>query len=208
MIKIENAEVYGWEASIRGLRNPMNSWDKSDSVLKVPEDCDIIIGDNDLNLMTRLAKAGSDHRKFLRMITVTVDITAPIYWVAEHDTYKIGTTRNSCSFMHRGTAKKFELSDFSFENSETARELRRTITKLNKLRTKYIETRDESVFRAIRQLLPSGYNVRYTWHANYEVLVNIYFARRNHRLPEWHTFCDWILTLPYFEDIINAIDKT
>lgn len=207
MIKIENAEVYGWEASIRGLRNPMNSWDKSDSVLKVPEDCDIIIGDNDLNLMKRLAKAGSDHRKFLRMITVTVDITAPIYWIAEHDTYKIGTTRNSCSFMHRGTAKKFELSDFSFENSETARELRRTITKLNKLRTKYIETRDESVFRAIRQLLPSGYNVRYTWHANYEVLVNIYFARRNHRLPEWHTFCDWILTLPYFEDIINAIDK-
>lgn len=208
MIKIENAEVYGWEASIRGLRNPMNSWDKSDSVLKVPEDCEIIIGDNDLNLMKRLAKAGSDHRKFLRMITVAVDITAPIYWVAEHDTYKIGTTRNSCSFMHRGTAKKFELSDFSFENSETARELRRTITKLNKLRTKYIETRDESVFRAIRQLLPSGYNVRYTWHANYEVLVNIYFARRNHRLPEWHTFCDWILTLPYLEDIINAIDKT
>ena len=207
MIKLENAEVYGWEAAIRGMRNPMNSWDKSDSVLKVSEDCEIIIGDNDLKLMKRLAKAGSDHRKFLRMITVTVDITAPIYWVAEHDTYKIGTTRNSCSFMHRGTAKKFELSDFSFENSETARELRRTITKLNKLRTKYIETRDESVFRAIRQLLPSGYNVRYTWHANYEVLAKIYFARRNHRLPEWHTFCDWILTLPYFEDIINAIDK-
>ena len=207
MIKLENTEVYGWESAIRGMRNPMNSWDKSDSILKVPEDCEIIIGDNDLQLMKRLANAGSDHRKFLRMITVTVDITAPIYWVAEHDTYKIGTTRNSCSFMHCGTAKKFELSDFSFENSETARELRRTITKLNKLRTKYIETRDESVFRAIRQLLPSGYNVRYTWYANYEVLVNIYFARRNHRLPEWHVFCDWILTLPYFEDIINAIDE-
>lgn len=204
MIKIENTEVYGWKASIRGLRNPMNSWDKSDTLFDGNMFC---MGDNDLNLMKRLANAGSDHRKFLRMITVTVDITAPIYWVAEHDTYKIGTTRNSCSFMHRGTAKKFELSDFSFENSETARELRRTITKLNKLRTKYIETRDESVFRAIRQLLPSGYNVRYTWHANYEVLANIYFARRNHRLPEWHTFCDWILTLPYFEDIINAIDK-
>lgn len=205
MIKIENTEVYGWKAAIRGMRNPMNSWDKSDTLFDGDMFC---MGDNDLNLMKRLAKAGSDHRKFLRMITVTVDITAPIYWVAEHDTYKIGTTRNSCSFMHRGTAKKFELSDFSFENSETARELRRTITKLNKLRTKYIETRDESVFRAIRQLLPSGYNVRYTWHANYEVLANIYFARRNHRLPEWHTFCDWILTLPYFEDIINAIDKT
>ena len=204
MIKQENTEVYGWEASIRGLRNPMNSWDKSDTLFDGDMFC---MGDNDLKLMKRLAKAGSDHRKFLRMITVTVDVTAPIYWVAEHDTYKIGTTRNSCSFMHRGTAKKFELSDFSFENSETARELRRTITKLNKLRTKYIETRDESVFRAIRQLLPSGYNVRYTWHANYEVLANIYFARRNHRLPEWHTFCDWILTLPYFEDIINAIDK-
>lgn len=218
MIKLENAEVYGWEAAIRGMRNPMNSWSKSDSQYDVTcfwdeqmtlpaETTPFIAGEDDLNLMKRLAKAGSDHRKFLRMITVTVDITAPIYWVAEHDTYKIGTTRNSCSFMHRGTAKKFELSDFSFENSETARELRRTITKLNKLRTKYIETRDESVFRAIRQLLPSGYNVRYTWHANYEVLVNIYFARRNHRLPEWHTFCDWILTLPYFEDIINAIDK-
>lgn len=204
MIKLENTEVYGWKAAIRGMRNPMNSWDKSDTLFDGNMFC---MGDNDLKLMKRLAKAGSDHRKFLRMITVTVDITAPIYWVAEHDTYKIGTTRNSCSFMHRGTAKKFELSNFSFENSETARELRRTITKLNKLRTKYIETRDESVFRAIRQLLPSGYNVRYTWHANYEVLVNIYFARRNHRLPEWHTFCDWILTLPYFEDIINAIDK-
>lgn len=204
MIKLENAEVYGWKAAIRGMRNPMNSWDKSDTLFDGDMFC---MGDNDLNLMKRLAKAGSDHRKFLRMITVTVDITAPIYWVAEHDTYKIGTTRNSCSFMHRGTAKKFELSDFSFENSETARELRRTITKLNKLRAKHIETRDESVFRAIRQLLPSGYNVRYAWHANYEVLANIYFARRNHRLPEWHAFCDWILTLPYFEDIINAIDK-
>lgn len=204
MIKLENTEVYGWKAAIRGMRNPMNSWDKSDTLFDGNMFC---MGDNDLKLIKRLANAGSDHRKFLRMITVTVDVTAPIYWVAEHDTYKIGTTRNSCSFMHRGTAKKFELSDFSFENSETARELRRTITKLNKLRTKYIETRDESVFRAIRQLLPSGYNVRYTWHANYEVLANIYFARRNHRLPEWHTFCDWILTLPYFEDIINAIDK-
>lgn len=204
MIKLENTEVYGWEASIRGLRNPMNSWDKSDTLFDENMFC---MGDNDLKLMKRLAKSGSDHRKFLRMITVTVDVTAPLYWVAEHDTYKIGTTRNSCSFMHRGTAKKFELSDFSFENSETARELHRTITKLNKLRTKYIETRDESVFRAIRQLLPSCYNVRYTWHANYEVLANIYFARRNHRLPEWHAFCNWILTLPYFEDIINAIDK-
>jgi hypothetical protein len=204
MIKLENTEVYGWKAAIRGMRNPMNSWDKSDTLFDGNMFC---MGDNDLKLMKRLAKAGSDHRKFLRMITVTVDITAPIYWVAEHDTYKIGTTRNSCSFMHRGTAKKFELSDFSFENSETERELRRTITKLNKLRTKYIETRDESVFRAIRQLLPSAYNVRYTWHANYEVLANIYFARRNHRLPEWRGFCNWILTLPYFEDIINAIDK-
>ena len=197
MIKLENTEVYGWEAAIRGMRNPMNSWDKSDSF-------PFEIGENDLNLMKRLAKAGSDHRKFLRMITVTVDITAPLYWVAEHDTYKIGTTRNSCSFMHRGTAKKFELSDFSFENSKTAKELRRTITKLNKLRTKYIETRDESVFRAIRQLLPSGYNVRYTWHTNYEVLANIYFARRNHRLPEWRAFCDWILSLPYFKEIMEV----
>lgn len=213
MIKLENTVTPSpeqWIAVIRGCRNPMQSYDRMDSVIKPDtwtEKERIYIGENDIRLMRNLAKAGTDERKFMRMLPVIVDITAPIYWIAEHDTYKIGTTRNSCSFMHRGTAKKFELSDFSFENSETARELRRTITKLNKLRTKYIETRDESVFRAIRQLLPSGYNVRYTWHANYEVLVNIYFARRNHRLPEWHTFCDWILTLPYFEDIINAIDK-
>ena len=213
MIKLENTVTPSpeqWIAVIRGCRNPMQSYDRMDSAIEYDdliEKENISIGENDMRLMRNLAKAGTDERKFMRMLPVSVDITAPIYWVAEHDTYKIGTTRNSCSFMHRGTAKKFELSDFSFENSETARELRRTITKLNKLRTKYIETRDESVFRAIRQLLPSGYNVRYTWHANYEVLVNIYFARRNHRLPEWHTFCDWILTLPYFEDIINAIDK-
>lgn len=213
MIKLENTVTPSpeqWIAVIRGCRNPMQSYDRMDSVIKPDtwtEKERIYIGENDIRLMRNLAKAGTDERKFMRMLPVIVDITAPIYWVAEHDTYKIGTTRNSCSFMHRGTAKKFELSDFSFENSETARELRRTIIKLNKLRTKYIETRDESVFRAIRQLLPSGYNVRYTWHANYEVLANIYFARRNHRLPEWHTFCDWILTLPYFEDIINAIDK-
>lgn len=213
MIKLENTVTPSpeqWIAVIRGCRNPMQSYDRMDSVIKPDtwtEKERIYIGENDMRLMRNLAKAGTDERKFMRMLPVIVDITAPMYWVAEHDTYKVGTTRNSCSFMHRGTAKKFELSDFSFENSETARELRRTITKLNKLRTKYIETRDESVFRAIRQLLPSGYNVRYTWHANYEVLVNIYFARRNHRLPEWHTFCDWILTLPYFEDIINAIDK-
>mgnify|MGYP006874619947 CR=1 FL=1 len=201
MIKFEHTDVYGFEAAIRGCRNPLNSWHLSDSGYRpsyfgkgeVYE-----IGDKDLALMMKLSKAGSDHGKYLRMINVTVDITAPTYWVAEHDTYKVGTVRNSCSFMHKGVSKPFELSDFSIEG-EVDDWWRDTIDNLNSLREIYLETRDESVFRRIRQQLPSGYNVRYTWQANYEVLKKIYHARKHHRLPEWHTFCEWIESLPYSE---------
>lgn len=203
MIKIENTEVYGWKASIRGLRNPMNSWDKSDTLFDGNMFC---MGDNDLKLMKRLANAGSDHRKFLRMINVTVDITAPMYWVAEHDTYKVGTTRNSCSFMHKGIARPFKLFDFSYENEDSERTLLAIINTLNTLREAYIKTKDDAIFREIRQIMPQGYNIKYTWSANYEVLANIYFARRNHRLPEWRAFCNWILELPYFEEIMGLED--
>lgn len=192
MIKFEHTDVYGFEAAIRGCRNPLNSWHLSDSTFdKYPT-----IGDKDFALLMKLSKAGSDHGKYLRMINVTVDITAPTYWVAEHDTYKVATVRNSCSFMHKGVSKPFEISDFSIEG-EVDDWWIDTIDNLNSLREIYLETRDESVFRRIRQQLPSGYNVRYTWQANYEVLKNIYHSRKHHRLPEWHAFCDWIETLPY-----------
>lgn len=192
MIKFEKTDVYGFEAAIRGARNAFNSWHLSDSTFEeFPA-----IGLKDFNLMMKLAEAGDDHGKYLRMITVSVDIVAPTYWVAEHDTYKVGTVRNSCSFMHKGVSKPFELSDFNIEG-EVDDWWRDTIDNLNSLREIYLETRDESVFRRIRQQLPSGYNVRYTWHANYSVLKNIYHARKHHRLPEWHDFCDWIESLPY-----------
>lgn len=202
MIKIENIDVFGFEAAIRGCRNSMNSWDKSDSFEFPPdEDGSPWIGKNDLKLMRNLAKAGDDHGKFLRMINVTCDITAPLYWVAEHDTYKVATVRNSCSFMHKGVSKPFEFSDFTIENGCES-EMLKIIDTLNYLRDLYLESEDFKYFRMIRQLLPQGYNVRYTWQANYQVLKNIYYARKNHRLNEWCDFCKWIETLPYFKDIV------
>lgn len=197
MIKIEKTDVFGWKAAIRGLRNPMNSWDKSDSGFG---DTTFYVGKNDLKLMQSLAKAGNDHGKFARMITVTCDITAPLYWVAEHDTYKVATVRNSCSFMHKGVSKPFELSDFSVTPGCES-EFLKIIDTLNFLRNCYLETKDNKFFFMIRQLLPQGYNVKYTWQTNYQVLWNIYKARKNHRLPEWHDFCDWCESLPYFKDI-------
>ena len=200
MIRIDNVSVNGWTAAIRGMRNPMNSWDKSDTAIFQDEHF-IHIGDADLDLMKRLSKAGNDHAKFLRMINVTCDITAPLFWIAEHDTYKVATVRNSCSFMHRGVSKPFELSDFTIEaGCET--EVLKIIDVLNHLRKRYLETSDFKYFRMIRELLPQGYNVKYTWQANYQVLKAIYFARRNHRLSEWHTFCAWIESLPYAHELI------
>lgn len=208
MIKLENTEVSGWQAAIRGMRNPMNSWDKSDSGYRpvVEPPCGdvalrFVVGENDFDLMRRLVRAGSDHSKFMRMINVTVDVTAPTYLAAEMDTYKVGTVRNSCSFMHKGVSSPFTINDFSVHGFPTYidRIYDDIIDALNRLREEYLETKNEKVFQQIRCLLPSGYNQRYTWQANYAVLRNIYHSRKNHRLEEWRTFCHWIESLPYSE---------
>ena len=224
MLKIENTEVIGWEAAIRGMRNPMNSWDKSDSVkcyanANCPGICKnnvsgICIGFNDLDLMTRLRNAGTDHRKFMRMITVYLDITAPLYWWKEFDTYKVGTVANSCSTMHKIADKEFTMEDFSVEhlNDDRSAEVSNLewfeylIIHLNRDRRRFIETKDKQYWWQMIQLLPSSYNQKRTVMLNYEVLANIYKSRRNHKLDEWHTFCDWIESLPYSELIIGKTD--
>lgn len=254
MLKIENTEVIGWEAAIRGMRNPKNSWGKSDSGFGCVFDdklmrcsacylagpaCDdhvgraiFNIGPNDYKLMTALRNAGTDHRKFMRMIAVYLDITAPLYWWKEFATYKVGTVANSCSTMHKIAAKEFTLEDFSCEHlidydlyscNEVdgpvingaphigcggLQLLNLTINVLNYYRGKYLATKDKEYWWQLIQLLPSSYNQRRTIMLNYEVLANIYKSRRNHKLDEWHTFCDWIETLPYSElitgkDVLN-----
>ena len=221
MIKIENTEVYGWKAAIRGMRNSYNSWDKSDSYethIENPQTLntapfEFFIGDNDLALMKKLVKAGSDHSKFMRMINVTCDITAPLYWYKEFDTYKVGTVRNSCSTMHKITEKEFTLDDFSHEHLIVAslNSLNRTIEDLNSCRNGYLnedisknpEWKKEVWWQMI-QLLPSSYNQRATVQMNYEVLRNMYHSRKNHRLDEWVEFCKWIETLPYSELITGG----
>ena len=221
MIKIENTEVYGFESAIRGMRNPMNSWDKSDSFHNCKSSdectrncglwCSGAIGDNDLKLMKNLVKAGSDHSKFMRMITVTCDITAPLYLYKEWDTYKVGTVRNSCSTMHKIAEKEFTLEDFSCENLlenavvyngyVSTAVLECVIGALNEFRNIYLETKDKKCWWQMIQLLPSSYNQKATVQLNYQVLKSIYFARRNHKLDEWHDFCAWCETLPYFKKI-------
>ena len=207
MIKIEKVETYGWEAAIRGMRNPKNSWDKSDTnwdkYYSGHRDICRCIGENDLNLMKTLSKAGTDHGKYLRMITVTFDITAPFYWWKEFDTYKVGTVADSCSTMHKIQAKEFTLDDFSYEHlTDSSRAvLDRTVDELNLNRDRFNETKDKKYWWQMIQLLPSSYNQKRTVQVNYQVLKNMYFARRNHKLDEWHTFCDWCTTLPYFRDI-------
>lgn len=215
MIKIENVETFGWEAAIRGMRNPMNSWEKSDSVkcyanANCPGICKnnvsgICIGFNDFDLMTRLRNAGTDHRKFMRMITVYVDITAPLYWWKEFDTYKVGAVANSCSTMHKIHAKEFTLEDFSCEHIGDVSNcdpmyyaaLEGVIMALNEARHCFLDTKDKKYWWQMIQLLPSSYNQRRTVMLNYEVLANIYKSRRNHKLNEWVKFCAWIKTLPY-----------
>lgn len=224
MLKIKNVETYGWEAAIRGMRNPKNSWDKSDSLhccdeesncgdcgyFHCPQGNPLVIGKNDMKLMTTLANAGTDHGKFLRMITVTLDITAPLYWWKEFDTYKVGTVANSCSTMHKIHAKEFTLDDFSHEHLTPAAEstLSTVIERLNFARKEFLKGRNGTDFGMLSskeywwdmiQLLPSSYNQRRTVLLNYAVLKNIYHARKDHKLGEWHTFCDWIETLPYSE---------
>lgn len=213
MIKLENTEVMGWEAAIRGMRNPMNSWGKSDTIFDGDKWC---MGENDLDLMKRLRNAGTDHRKFMRMITVYVDITAPLYWWKEFDTYKVGTVANSCSTMHKIHANEFTLEDFSCEhlnNSETVGVgfidgltsidiLGYTIDMLNYYRRCYIEDgKSKDDWWQMIQLLPSSYNQKRTVMLNYEILANMYRSRKDHKLDEWHEFCDWIKSLPYSEII-------
>lgn len=254
MIKIENVDICGWEAVIRGMRNPMNSWEKSDSIFvedgeyhdicgnSGPSNVQVTysetyfeIGPNDRDLMIRLRNAGTDHRKFMRMITVYVDITAPLYWWKEFDTYKVGTVANSCSTMHKIAEKEFTLEDFSCEhlNDEPHNRdriesaivdedvtsghkvwmtpldvLRCAIEMLNVYRLQYLETKDKNDWWQMIQLLPSSYNQRRTVMLNYEVLANIYKSRRNHKLDEWVEFCKWIECLPYSELITGEIKET
>ena len=212
MLKIENTEVLGWEHAIRGMRNPMNSWEKSDSKISTCE-CEQWphsikksfdeVGPNDLDLMTRLRDAGTDHRKFMRMITVYADLTGPLYWWKEFDTYKVGTVANSCSTMHKIAAKEFTIDDFSCEhlNCNNKAFLYSLIDLLNEAREEHNldSGKAKSPWWQMIQLLPSSYNQRRTVMLNYEVLANIYKSRRNHKLDEWHTLCDWIEGLPYAE---------
>lgn len=205
MIKIERTSVMNLENAIRGARNPLNSWDRMDS--EYDGDGNYVLGENDLSLAVRLAKAGNDHRKYLRMIFVSVDVTAPLYWWKEYDTYKVGTVANSCSTMHKIHAKAFSRDDFSCDRmSDFALEcLDNTITALEDRRVKYLETKDTAYWHDMIQLLPSSYNQMRTCTMNYENLINIYYARRNHKLPEWHTFCDWIASLPYAKELITSL---
>ena len=228
MIKFENTEVMGWEHAIHGMRNPKNSWEKSDSGF-----CDTIgdkygniikpenyrVGPNDYDLMKRLRNAGTDHRKFMRMITVYTNITAPLYWWKEFDTYKVGTVANSCSTMHKIHEKEFYEEDFSFERLESGYEeykgddamhtaycsMQNTIYALNRLRYMYNITKNKKYWDAMIQLLPSSYNQKRTVMLNYEVLANMYKSRKDHKLDEWHVFCDWIESLPYSELITGRL---
>ena len=241
MIKIENSEVLGWEHAIRGMRNPMNSWEKSDSgycgrdLLRNCRTCvhrntsypacysGFDLGPNDYDLMVRLRNAGTDHRKYMRMIAVYVDITAPLYWWKEFDTYKVGTVANSCSTMHKIHAKEFTLDDFSYEHLLEPKDvhvpndsccnwnwegcgiispidvLEETVNMLNKARKMFLETKDKKYWWQMIQLLPSSYNQKRTVMLNYEVLANIYKSRKDHKLDCWRDFCSWIETLPYSE---------
>lgn len=240
MIKIENVEVMGWDAAIRGMRNPMNSWEKSDSgtcgyphhigcancpdhkICNHPFRNDGVfkLGKADYELVMKLVKAGTDHCKFMRMITVYADITAPLYWWEEFGTYKVGTVANSCSAMYRITEKEFTLEDFSYEHLDirTRKILEEIIKALNDYRTLYINYNpddfeikgcpsEKDLWWQMIQLMPSSYNQRCTVMLNYEVLINIYKSCKNHKLDEWGEFCAWIKALPYSELITGGTDE-
>lgn len=205
MIKFENTDVYGWESAIRGMRNPMNSWKKSDSIFDY--NGLLYIGNNDLKLMQQLVKTGTDHSKFMRMITVTVDITAPLYWWKEFDTYKVGTVRNSCSTMHKIHEKPFDRCDFSFDKviGGTNAFINHIIAELNGYREMYVETKRKEYWYTLIQLLPSSYNQRATVQLNYAVIRNMYHSRKNHKLDEWSQgFTEWVESLPYSELITEV----
>ncbi len=202
MLNCERTSVMNIENAIRGARNPMNSWDRMDSGYN--EEGEYILGPNDLGLAKRLRKAGSDHRKYIRQILVSVDITAPIYWWKEYDTYKVATVANSTSTMHKIHSKPFELEDFSHDHMTegTLAFLETVVAEMEKIRLRYIENKKKEDWYDLIQILPSGYNQMRTCTLNYETLINIYFARRSHKLEEWHDFCRWIETLPYAKELI------
>ena len=207
MLKITNIEVMNFKNAIRGARNPMNSWARSDSYFD--ENGNFVLGENDLSLAVRLRKAGSDHRKFLRQVLVSMDITAPMYWWKEYDTYKVATVANSTSTMHRITSAPFDLSQFSVDkmDDDTLGTMKMIIDKLEELRQKFLSTKDKQYWYDIIQLLPSSYDQMRTCTMNYETLINIYHARKNHKLDEWHVFCDTISTLPYARELIICSDE-
>lgn len=219
MIKIERVETFGWEAAVRGMRNPLNSWEKSDSLSYEDDEGATIdylynVGRKDKELMTTLVKAGTDHSKFMRMLGIAMDVVAPLYWWKEFDTYKVGTVANSCSTMHKIQAKEFTLDDFSHEHlideywedgfweSEWLDDLRTTIARLNRARNRFLKTKDKKYWWQMIQLLPSSYNQRRTVMLNYEVLRNQYHARKNHKLDEWHDYCKMLEALPH-SDLIT-----
>jgi len=203
MIKLEKTCVMNLENAMRGARNPLNSWGRSDSFYD--ENGNYQLGPNDLGLAERLCQAGSDHRKFIRMIFVSVDITAPLYWWKEYDTYKVATVANSTSTMHKIHSKPFSVEDFSHDHmtDKTQAFMEIIVDYLEQTRLKYLEEKNKEDWYDIIQLLPSSYNQMRTCTFNYETLINIYQARKNHKLMEWHTFCDWIKTLPYSEEMIT-----
>ena len=203
MIKLERTSVMNLENAMRGARNPMNSWGRMDS--SYDEDGNFCLGPNDLDLGRRLRKAGSDHRKFIRQIFVSVDITAPLYWWKEYDTYKVATVANSTSTMHKIHSKPFELDDFSHDHltKDSLEFMGVIIDRLESIRQKFVAEKKKEDWYDLIQLLPSSYNQMRTCTFNYETLINIYRARKNHKLAEWHTFCDWIETLPYAEQLIT-----
>ena len=202
MIKLEHTSVMNFENAIRGARNPLNSWDRSDSYYD--SNGNYVLGVNDLGLAIRLANAGTDHRKFMRMIFVSIDITAPLYWWKEFDTYKVGTVANSCSTMHKIHSKPLTREDFSFDklNDESLAVMDNLLEYFESIRLKYLETKDKELWYNMIQLLPSSFNQMRTVTMNYENLRNMYFARKSHKLDEWHVYCDWIKTLPYAKELI------
>lgn len=203
MLTLKNTSVMNFENAIRGAKNPMNSWGRMDS--HTEPDGSFVFGPNDLDLAMRLAKAGSDHRKYLRMVFVSVDVTAPLYWWKEYDTYKVATVANSTSTMHKIHSKPFSMDDFSCDHMTdgTKKFMETVVAELENIRLRFKETKSKDDWYDMIQLLPSSYNQMRTCTFNYETLINIYRARKNHKLAEWHTFCDWIETLPYAEQLIT-----
>ena len=203
MLTLKNTSVMNFENALRGARNPMNSWGRMDS--HTEPDGSFVFGPNDLDLAMRLAKAGSDHRKYLRMVFVSVDVTAPLYWWKEYDTYKVATVANSTSTMHKIHSKPFSMDDFSCDHMTdgTKKFMETVVAELENIRLRFKETKSKDDWYDMIQLLPSSYNQMRTCTFNYETLINIYRARKNHKLAEWHTFCDWIETLPYAEQLIT-----